>query len=977
MAITLVGVLDTTTENKTIGYAYNIKDANFNHEGMVNIENDPDSNKQGSSSESKISINEYLYQRSYKPYYFTCGTAADTAAKSITGASGWGLSTDDLVKIWPLVRVKFTHGNSATSPTLNINNTGAKPIKYDGAELTANNAGILNGIVTLMYNGTTSGSEYWDFISGDVTKAATEVTAADDILHGSNVGSEITYAPYPSDTATSTWVGTDANGGKLYLGTQNPSKTNRLNFNGYLYAKKLYSEDTEVKVKQTSVSDPTADGNSTSFIATISQNANGEITVTKKNLGTATTTTVGGIKAGAVGGSAVSNASTTDTDTTKRYAVLLDSNGLAYTNVPWTDTDTTYTSGNEITIGTGNAINHDAKLGTTFTSHTAATTVSGFGGSGTIKVPVFNVNEYGHVTSASEVDLSITMPEAKIATYTAPTYPTNHISPTYQTIITNNAIAVNTTYDDAFKKLDTKLAGLTQELVDDESVFSQAMEDEPRYYAKSSTASATGTLTIAATLVESRNYYLFNGTNVNLYMQHAQHDATTAKLNVSGSNGASGEHYLVYEDALFKPSLINDGTVLDLVYDSATLTIDNVSYAGVYRVIGVAPDLQPIYDALASMETWPTVTETQNSITPTTLSVSTSSVPNSTNTYYKVGTTTLSSGAVVEAGSTLTLATDISVNTAASFTPSTNETYTAQNSITGMTYGYKNSLSDGSKQTGTSKSTSASVSPTFTRTDKSNTADTTLILYKKVNSGSYAEALSVNNSGGASSIKLTSGTSLGALVEGTTNLQLKYTNISTISRAAKSYSINAVNAFYSSNINNFNAGHEASVAAYSGSLAAAGPTYASSSSSGVKSGTVFTVYAVYYLKTNGSATSATAITGTARTAGTSGTTTNNFASLVNYAANTTSTYYVSFGLIKITDTSVQKSYVYTPNNVTLTSCQGANSSTGSYDSGTVNMVIELVGTETIDGVSYKKYWIKNPTGSTSEGANSYKLTIHA
>lgn len=73
-------------------------------------------------------------------------------------------------------------------------------------------------------------------------------TAADNILDGSNSGTQITYAPYAAATATSTWVGTDANAGKLYLGTQAPSKTTRLNYNGYLYATKLYSGGSEVSV---------------------------------------------------------------------------------------------------------------------------------------------------------------------------------------------------------------------------------------------------------------------------------------------------------------------------------------------------------------------------------------------------------------------------------------------------------------------------------------------------------------------------------------------------------------------------------------------------------------------------------------------------------------------------------------------------------------------------------------------------------
>ena len=71
-------------------------------------------------------------------------------------------------------------------------------------------------------------------------------TAADNIFDGSNSGTQITYAPYSSSTATSTWVSNDSNAGKFYLGTQNPSKTTRLNYNGYLYAKNLYDNGSRV-----------------------------------------------------------------------------------------------------------------------------------------------------------------------------------------------------------------------------------------------------------------------------------------------------------------------------------------------------------------------------------------------------------------------------------------------------------------------------------------------------------------------------------------------------------------------------------------------------------------------------------------------------------------------------------------------------------------------------------------------------------
>lgn len=51
----------------------------------------------------------------------TCGTPASTAEKTVS-MSGFALSLDAVVS------VKFTYGNTAASPSLNINSTGAKPI---------------------------------------------------------------------------------------------------------------------------------------------------------------------------------------------------------------------------------------------------------------------------------------------------------------------------------------------------------------------------------------------------------------------------------------------------------------------------------------------------------------------------------------------------------------------------------------------------------------------------------------------------------------------------------------------------------------------------------------------------------------------------------------------------------------------------------------------------------------------------------
>ena len=62
-------------------------------------------------------------------------------------------------------------------------------------------------------------------------------SAADNILDGSNSGTQITYKPYTAQQTDKLSFDTS---------TTNPSRTDRLNLNGYLYATKLYSGGNEV-----------------------------------------------------------------------------------------------------------------------------------------------------------------------------------------------------------------------------------------------------------------------------------------------------------------------------------------------------------------------------------------------------------------------------------------------------------------------------------------------------------------------------------------------------------------------------------------------------------------------------------------------------------------------------------------------------------------------------------------------------------
>ena len=82
--------------------------------------------------------------------YASCSTAANTAAKTASITTG----TFSL-EAGSIVNVKFTNTNSANSPTLNINSTGAKNIFSNGSQITiGENKGLLKGLCTFIYDGT-------------------------------------------------------------------------------------------------------------------------------------------------------------------------------------------------------------------------------------------------------------------------------------------------------------------------------------------------------------------------------------------------------------------------------------------------------------------------------------------------------------------------------------------------------------------------------------------------------------------------------------------------------------------------------------------------------------------------------------------------------------------------------------------------------------------------------------------------------
>lgn len=79
-------------------------------------------------------------------HYGTCSTAAGTAAKTVA-VTGFNLVTG------ARVTVKFTVTNTAASPTLNVNGTGAKAIKYRGSTISTGYLAA-NRVYEFVYDGT-------------------------------------------------------------------------------------------------------------------------------------------------------------------------------------------------------------------------------------------------------------------------------------------------------------------------------------------------------------------------------------------------------------------------------------------------------------------------------------------------------------------------------------------------------------------------------------------------------------------------------------------------------------------------------------------------------------------------------------------------------------------------------------------------------------------------------------------------------
>lgn len=165
-------------------------------------------------------------------------------------------------------------------------------------------------------------------------------SAIDNILHGSNSGTAITYAPYTEQEDKLSFDTSD----------DDPIRDDRLNLNGHLHATKLYSGGQEVltehqslkdyKTKQTAVSESDATNKidpATRFVSLITQDNNGVISVETHPLPLYNYYSLPLAENGIRGGIQIGFE---ESENENNYAVQLD-NEKAYVTVPWTDTKVT------------------------------------------------------------------------------------------------------------------------------------------------------------------------------------------------------------------------------------------------------------------------------------------------------------------------------------------------------------------------------------------------------------------------------------------------------------------------------------------------------------------------------------------------------------------------------------------------------------------------------------------------------------
>lgn len=268
--------------------------------------------------------------------YASCSTAADTAAKTASITTG----TFSL-EAGSIVNVKFANTNSASTPTLNINSTGAKNIFSNGAQITTGtNKGLLKGLCTFIYDGT-----QYHLVGGYIDTQYSLPTATYNVLGG--------VKPWYSHTAASTGptAGTNATAVAVNTITTTAGKYYAVesDSNGRLFVNVPWSDRTYTAFTGKPTTNQTPAFGGTATISQISQATSGQVSGTDRTIKIpdtiATYDAVGLVKpfsswtgtasgptpATSTGGVTVQNIMNGPLD---YHAVEIDSTGRLFVNVP-------------------------------------------------------------------------------------------------------------------------------------------------------------------------------------------------------------------------------------------------------------------------------------------------------------------------------------------------------------------------------------------------------------------------------------------------------------------------------------------------------------------------------------------------------------------------------------------------------------------------------------------------------------------
>lgn len=365
----------------------------------------------------------------------TCSTAADVAAKVITlnGNTKWALTSGSIIMI------KFDVSNTASGVTLNVNNTGAYPIWYNNAEYTGSSSaytGYKDRTITYAFNGT-----HWVWISSSYdansdTKVEQSAAITTDgeypvILAYSTSTSKVTNTLKKSSTLKynpSTKVLTAPTfKGNL---TGNADTASNIAWSGVTEKPDYYDAKaiTSIKRSGTTFTATHLDGTTSTFTqqdnnTTYSAGAGLSLdSTTFKHSNSITAKTAYAQSATKSPGYA---------GTFNVYEPKYDAQGHitgvqaetitmpSAQTLPTAFTITATATDDDVIVLTGtngsNKVTFDAKHAkkgptTAYTSGNKTTSISGSGGTGTIKIPQISVDTYGHVTAAADESVSITLP---------------------------------------------------------------------------------------------------------------------------------------------------------------------------------------------------------------------------------------------------------------------------------------------------------------------------------------------------------------------------------------------------------------------------------------------------------------------------------------------------------------------------------------------------------------------------------------